>query len=77
MSLPVKVRTARKRHYCSTHGIYDIHPGDPYELWTEEPKGEVFNADGWVSLKGCASAAVERGRNLYVTTTQEHAHADD
>lgn len=71
MSFRPKVRTARKRHYCHSHDRYDIRPGDRYEIWTEEPKGEVFNADGWVSLKGCAESAARYGRDLYETNAEE------
>lgn len=67
MSIPVKVRTARKLHHCDAHDRFHIRPGDRYEIWTEEPKGEVFSADGWSTFKGCAEHAAEHGRNLYDT----------
>ena len=63
MSIPVKVRTARKLHFCDTHGIHHIRPGDRYEVWTEEPKGEVFNADRWSRLKTCGEAAARYGQD--------------
>lgn len=71
--IPVRVRTARRHHYCSTHDRHHIQPGERYEIWTEQPRGEVFCADGWMVLKSCDQAALDGGRNLYATTTQEPA----
>ena len=40
MSIPVKVRTARKLHHCDAHDRFHIRPGDRYEIWTINADGE-------------------------------------
>lgn len=72
--IPVRVRTARKTHHCDTHSRRHIQPGERYEIWTEQPRGEVFCADGWMVLKSCDQAALDSGRDLYAADTAQEPH---
>jgi len=74
--VPVKIRTARKRHACDECDQW-IEPGEKYELCTTPPhRLDVTDVDSWLDwrshyprigpagqfLLGCAVAAAYRER---------------